>query len=337
MESLNTNAINDKISDNKDEKEESIKLLNNSIDFLSGAEYQFLLNLIEHNELQAFKKNYWHFVKRRKLNTLIDNDILDVDHTVLDDSLDYKKRIKKLTSEINRIQNNLSDYISRLRDVEEANSTLTIQNKSLENAIAEKENSIQKTLSRIKNLQSVNADLQSKVQQERIDEKIPNYVNNVKSELGSDDSHFIKMSIVWAIGGVVFGVSAVSMSIYTLFLKIDFNNIQLAELFYIFSRGIIGITILSWLSYICLNNSKRYTHESIRRKDRRHALMFGQVYLQIYGATASKEDAILVFKDWNMSGDSAFSDHTEQPPNVLSVLSNVKDNLRTTSEAKESN
>ncbi|RSB30712.1 hypothetical protein EGK68_11750 [Enterobacter cloacae] len=65
--------------------------------------------------------------------------------------------------------------------------------------------------------------------------------------------------------------------------------------------------------------------------------MFGQVYLQIYGTTASKEDAILVFKDWNMSGDSAFSGQTEQPPNALSFISNAKEKLKSTVEPKESN
>ncbi|HAS0824840.1 TPA: hypothetical protein I3317_004691 [Enterobacter cloacae subsp. cloacae] len=65
--------------------------------------------------------------------------------------------------------------------------------------------------------------------------------------------------------------------------------------------------------------------------------MFGQVYLQIYGTTASKEDAILVFKDWNMSGDSAFSGQTEQPPNSLSFISNAKEKLKSTVEPKESN
>ncbi|APW90867.1 hypothetical protein AWN63_17930 [Klebsiella variicola] len=55
--------------------------------------------------------------------------------------------------------------------------------------------------------------------------------------------------------------------------------------------------------------------------------MFGQVFLQIYGSTATKEDAVNVFKDWNMSGDSAFSDQTEQPPGVQSIISTLKENL----------
>ena len=55
--------------------------------------------------------------------------------------------------------------------------------------------------------------------------------------------------------------------------------------------------------------------------------MFGQIFLQIFGGTASKEDAIHVFKDWNMSGDTAFSGKTEQPPSVHGLLAQIKNML----------
>ncbi|KLF66577.1 hypothetical protein YA39_18445 [Klebsiella aerogenes] len=60
--------------------------------------------------------------------------------------------------------------------------------------------------------------------------------------------------------------------------------------------------------------------------------MFGQVFLQIYGSTATKEDAVLVFKDWNMSGDSAFSDQTERPPSIQTLWDAAKEKLKATSD-----
>lgn len=321
---------------NRDTKtEESLQLLHSHMEYLTKVEYNFLLNFITSGDIKSFQENLWHFIRAHRLrNNDGDSDFKNDEIT---NQRVNKYKIKSLTSELERTQRSLSEYMSRMSEIEEENGVLTIQNKTLEKASSEKINKINEYIKKITNLEGINADLQSKVQQERIDEKIPTYVNNVKSELGSDDTHFIRMSIIWAIAGVFFGIAAVSLSIYSIFLKIDFNYIKTTELFYIFSRGLIGIAILSWLSYICLGNSKKYTHESIRRKDRRHALMFGQVYLQIYGATASKEDAILVFKDWNMSGDSAFSGQTEQPPNVLTFLSNAKEKLKFPSETKEVN
>ncbi|MCV5809029.1 hypothetical protein OFN38_22640, partial [Escherichia coli] len=41
-----------------------------------------------------------------------------------------------------------------------------------------------------------------------------------------------------------------------------------------------------------------------------------------------KEDAVLVFKDWNMSGNSAFSDKTELPPGIQSLWDSAKEKIK---------
>ncbi|MBN3262526.1 hypothetical protein [Pectobacterium brasiliense] len=46
----------------------------------------------------------------------------------------------------------------------------------------------------------------------------------------------------------------------------------------------------------------------------------------------SKFDAIHIFKDWNMSGDTAFSGKTEQPPSVHGLLAQIKNMLPTKSD-----
>ncbi|WP_236146233.1 hypothetical protein [Pectobacterium brasiliense] len=156
-------------------------------------------------------------------------------------------------------------------------------------------------------------------------------MDSVKNKLNSDDKFFIKMSHVWSSCGALFCIGAIAAAFCTFVSGIDtlLKNEELnsVSIFYLFTRGLLGIGLLSWLSYICFNNSRRYTHESIRRKDRQHALMFGQIFLQIFGGTASKEDAIHVFKDWNMSGDTAFSGKTEQPPSVHGLLAQIKNML----------
>ncbi|EEW6222079.1 TPA: hypothetical protein L3375_003581 [Escherichia coli] len=64
--------------------------------------------------------------------------------------------------------------------------------------------------------------------------------------------------------------------------------------------------------------------------------MFGQVFLQIYGSTATKEDAIQVFKDWNMSGDSAFSDQMDYPPSFQTLWSTAKEKIKPSHSEKSS-
>ncbi|WOZ76065.1 hypothetical protein [Kosakonia sacchari] len=168
-----------------------------------------------------------------------------------------------------------------------------------------------------------NHNLQSKIQQNKIDEKVPEYVKGVKAKLQQDDKDFTKMSLVWAISGIVFALFAIIAAFLTFFFKLDIKGTTLTELFYYYTRGLLGVALLSWLSYFCLTNSKKYTHEAIIRKDRQHALMFGEVFLQIYGSTATKQDAIDVFKDWNMSANSAFADKTQQPPSLFNMLGSL--------------
>ncbi|RJL52499.1 hypothetical protein D5071_07485 [Pectobacterium carotovorum] len=46
-----------------------------------------------------------------------------------------------------------------------------------------------------------------------------------------------------------------------------------------------------------------------------------------FNAIISKFDAIHIFKDWNMSGDTAFSGRTEQPPSIHGLLTQIKNML----------
>ncbi|WP_323635138.1 hypothetical protein [Pectobacterium polaris] len=183
----------------------------------------------------------------------------------------------------------------------------------------------------VKRLTEENKELKEKTQQSKIDKNISGYVDSVKEKLNIDDRFFIIMSHIWSGCGMLFCIGAISAAFCTFISGIDtlLKNEELnsISIFYLFTRGLLGIGLLSWLSYICFSNSRRYTHESIRRKDRQHALMFGQIFLQIFGGTASKEDAIHVFKDWNMSGDTAFSGKTEQPPSVHGLLTQIKNML----------
>lgn len=255
--------------------------------------------------------------KYSELDHLLDT----INNTLKNRSHENEKRML-ITSEISQ----LADENKKLR--KELNTLSSLVEKQRRD-ISHKDNAINM-------LQLENNDLKGSLQQNRIDSKIPKYVSEVKKKLNDDDDSFIKMSHIWSICGSIFCI----ISIISAFLT--FNNgiksllndpvINTISIFYLFTRGLLGIALLSWLSYICFNNSRKYTHESIRRKDRQHALMFGQIFLQIYGSTASKEDAINVFKDWNMSGDSAFSGKTQQPPSVHGLLAQIKNILPTKSD-----
>lgn len=177
----------------------------------------------------------------------------------------------------------------------------------------------------------------SEVRQKKIDEEIPHYVEDVSGKLEEDDRFFTDMARNWSIIGVSVTLFAVLAAFCTFTqgtdLLIKNPSLDIIGLLYIFIRGTLGIGLLSWLAYVCFSNSRNYTHESIRRKDRQHALSFGRLFLQIYGSSATKEDAMLVFKDWNMSGDSAFSkENNKTPPNIIDAFKSFSGSLKKNKE-----
>jgi len=230
----------------------------------------------------------------------------------------YDLKIKELESIIEKAQIECKDQSEIISGLKESFISAGKKIEILTSQIKEKE-------ALNGELRKQNHNLQSKIQQNKIDEKVPEYVKGVKAKLQQDDKDFTRMSLTWAIAGIVFALLSISAAFLTFFFKLDIKGTTLIELFYYYTRGLLGVALLSWLSYFCLNNSKKYTHEAIIRKDRQHALMFGEVFLQIYGSTATKQDAIDVFKDWNMSANSAFSDKTQQPPSLFNMLTSLLD------------
>lgn len=326
------NEHNEEPLDNERVKKKLTEILQYHSNRFTNGQIKFLRQCINNGDFEKFNaklEKYLALQASESINSInsLGAFINGAEDFKTNNKADNRKEISFLNTIINSGNKRNSEILS-------ANKILLKEKNSLEKILLDVNAKNEQLLLKIKSLEVSNEELTSKIQQERIDDKIPGYVDHVKSELSSDDTHFIGMSKTWAKWGGAFGILAVAASFSSLYLKIDFTQVKGFELFYLFTRGLIGISILSWLSYICFSSSKKYTHESIRRKDRRHALMFGQVFLQIYGSTATKEDAIEVFKDWNMSGGSAFSDQTEQPLGLASLIQAGKDKLVSSSPNK---
>ncbi|MGT5871466.1 hypothetical protein ACRW6W_01675 [Escherichia coli] len=322
------------------DKEQRYALLDNNRKYFDKNHYNELKKLIDAEIFSVFDDEMIRFLNK-KSHKKNDDEISTENNIELENDMsfenieenDFMDKQQKNVKEI--LHKRIAQITRKLLESESLNTKIERDRMVLQHEIIAIRQQSSEKEEKIKQLTSRVEELSGKVQQNRIDEKIPSYVEGVKDKLKLDDKHFILMSYIWSGFGILFAIGAIIASFITFFLKIDFKELETINLIYVFTRGLLGITLLSWLAYFCLNNSKKYTHESIRRKDRQHALMFGQVFLQIYGSTATKEDAVNVFKDWNMSGDSAFSDQTEHPPGIQSIISSLKDSLTSKESLKE--
>lgn len=264
-----------------------------------------------HNNLESELSNH-HLIKDKN-----DEEIatIPLDFTELRNSSSGRIKLRQL-----QLENDKKELMSR---VSKLLNQLNLNEIKYEYTKSE----FDKLKSEYEKLENQYKNITSEVRQKKIDEEIPHYVEDVSGKLEEDDRFFTNMARNWSIIGVSVTLFAVLAAFCTFTqgtdLLIKNPSLDIIGLLYIFIRGTLGIGLLSWLAYVCFSNSRNYTHESIRRKDRQHALSFGRLFLQIYGSSATKEDAMLVFKDWNMSGDSAFSKGESTPPSVIEILKSI--------------
>lgn len=309
---------------NDELKSRALKLLING--HLTSKQYEKISHYINLNEFGKAREELNKYLITDESNThspLSKNYLFN--HFNLknnDDELFLTSDLEKIKSERKKLE---ATVVRNQLKLEIAKQDLN----KISNELATKNSEYDELLSKFKTIEAENLDMKNQSQQTRIDEKIPEYVQDVSEKLDKADDFFSKMSLVWACVGIAFSVAAIIASFCTFAKGSEaiFNNggITKTTIFYIFIRGGLGIALLSWVSYISFSNARNYTHEAILRKDRQHALTFGRLFLQIYGSTATKEDAIKVFKDWNMSGKTAFSSKTTTPPSPFKVVDSTKE------------
>ncbi|CQR08168.1 Uncharacterised protein [Yersinia mollaretii] len=288
-----------------------------------------------------------------KLNEATKNEL----YNDVEDYIDRKWGLYK--EKFNSTKNRYSDFTGNSRNIHQSDdedffnaqlklesennrlkSEITLLSKEYDSKDIENNNlkkNIEEITSEYVKLRTSYDKITSEFTQKRIDEEIPTYVEDVSGKLEKDDQFFTDMARNWSIIGVSVTLFAVLAAFCTFTqgtdLLIKNPDSNFIGLLYIFIRGALGIGLLSWLAYVCFSNSRNYTHESIRRKDRQHALSFGRLFLQIYGSSAEKKETIEVFKDWNMSGDSAFSkENNKTPPNIIDAFKSFSGSLKKNKE-----
>ncbi|MGQ7743462.1 hypothetical protein ACUNDQ_04550 [Pectobacterium brasiliense] len=296
-------------------------------------EYADLLKkMIENEEYDALDDAFTSINSLRNLDSLSDKGFRkkriirrsyeqpSEEKKLKDEVLFHKQQIENLSEEINNLNKRSAALQAEINHYKSGYKKEIDKNKDIEEIITNLQNRYKNTLNEYEKLKS-------QLQHKRIEDEIPDYVSDVSKKLDDDDSLFMRKSQRWSVTGIIFASLSVCTALYTFktgLPSILNPNISFLTAIFIFFRGLIAIGILSWVSYICFQMSSSYIHESILRKDRQHALSFGRLFLQIYGDTATKAEAIEVFKDWNMTGNSAFSKSVSNPPNINELIKTLK-------------
>lgn len=149
--------------------------------------------------------------------------------------------------------------------------------------------------------------------QEKIELKVPEFVESAVAALKEKEESFSDKAANWNFhGSISLGLAIASAIGALIYGGFEFNsaakeNIDWFFFSFLLIKGLIVVSLFGAFAKHAYNIGNAYMHESLKRSDRMHAINFGKLYLEVYGNEVSQNDMKSIFENWNMNSDSAFT------------------------------
>ncbi|MDO6515319.1 hypothetical protein [Neptuniibacter sp. 2_MG-2023] len=149
--------------------------------------------------------------------------------------------------------------------------------------------------------------------QEKIELKVPEFVESAVAALKEKEKSFSDKAANWnSHGSISLGLAIASAIGALIYGGFEFNsaakeNIDWFFFSFLLIKGLIVVSLFGAFAKHAYNIGNAYMHESLKRSDRMHAINFGKLYLEVYGNEVSQNDMKSIFENWNMNSDSAFT------------------------------
>ena len=149
--------------------------------------------------------------------------------------------------------------------------------------------------------------------QEKIELKVPEFVESAVGALKDKEISFAEKAEKWNFhGSISLGLAIASAVGALIYGGFAFNsaakeNIDWFFFSFLLLKGLIVVSLFGAFAKHAYNIGNAYMHESLKRSDRMHAINFGKLYLEVYGNDVSQNDMKSIFENWNMNSDSAFT------------------------------
>ena len=173
--------------------------------------------------------------------------------------------------------------------------------KSIESGLLKKEQEIKD------NIRILEEEHQKQVQ-EKIELKVPEFVESAVNALKEKETTFSEKAETWNLhGNISLGCSIVSAIGALVYGGFEFNsaakdNIDWFFFSFLLLKGLIVVSLFGAFAKHAYNIGNAYMHESLKRSDRMHAINFGKLYLEVYGNDVSQNDMKSIFENWNPVG-----------------------------------
>lgn len=179
--------------------------------------------------------------------------------------------------------------------------------------------------------------------QEKIELKVPEFVESAVSTLKEKEKSFSDKAQTWNFHGSISVALAIASAIGALIYGgFEFNsaakeNIDWFFFSFLLLKGLIIVSLFAAFAKHAYNVGNAYMHESLKRSDRMHAINFGKLYLEVYGNDVSQSDMKSIFENWNMNSDSAFTkiQSTNFEPKVVEQVTQMINAVTNATKASE--
>lgn len=233
-----------------------------------------------------------------------------------------EKRLLDEKRQLERREKELFDSVEkRVQSLSAQEQSIALRQEELERKLAEERSETikrrQEYVQQMQSLDDFRRTLEVEKQrltedaQQTLQDNSKRFVKSALSLLGEKENRFHVISVVWAIAGALSLLAGVIIAVVTMISSSDsYHQAPGASLSYYFFhlfRGLVVVGLCGVLSRYAFVFSNSYMHESLKIGERAHAIRFGELYLDTYGANAEWEQVKEAFAHWNISGQSAFS------------------------------
>lgn len=230
---------------------------------------------------------------------------------------EQRKRLKKQETELfQHLQESEKQFASRL-------AALEIERTRLETGIREKETELQIANEEFAKEKARYAEDSLR----RVRENATTYVTQALGALDFAAERYKALSGYWSLGGVVALLLGIVAAAYFGVVGLAVSNagqqLDWAHVVFFTFKGLVLIGLFIALAKYCFVYSQAFMHEALKSTERKHAINFGQFYLESYGANADWTQIKEAFEHWNISPSSSFvrSDLEAFDPKVMDRIS----------------
>lgn len=140
--------------------------------------------------------------------------------------------------------------------------------------------------------------------QENLKSNSASFVNATLKDLNTKEKSLSTISLSWSvIGGLLLFGACLTIGAVTIFtVRTVHAEMSWALVGFYALKGTVLLGVVGVASRYAFVLSQRYMEESLRTADRIHAIKFGQLYVETYGAAANWDQVKDAFANWDGAG-----------------------------------